>query len=151
MYRRMGLYLVAGVLLATVAQAGTKEPSWRGSGGWGAGMPYASLFDATRLIRVAGEVARIERVVPQVGMAEGYALVLRSRDQLQTVHLGPVWFLERQDYSVEAHEEVEIVGSRVSLDGQPVIVATVLITNGRTLQLRDAEGLPVWSSWRRTQ
>lgn len=151
MFKRGGLLLFCLGLLATTVVAGAKEPTWRGSGGWGAGMPYSSRFDASSMTRFGGEVQRIERVVPLVGMAEGYALVVRQRDQVQTVHLGPAWFLERQDISVEPHDQVEISGSRVVLDGQAVIMAATMVKHGRLLQLRDGEGLPVWSSWRQTR
>lgn len=149
--RQIWLGLLGCGLWAATSWAAAKEASWRGSGGWGAGMPYAERYDAARRTTVTGEVVRVERVVPQPGMAEGYALVLRSREQLQTVHLGPVWFLERQDYAVEAHDQVEVSGSRVQLDGQTVVIAAALVKNGRVLYLREEDGLPVWSSWRRAR
>lgn len=151
MGRRIWLGLACSGLLLLTTGAVTKEVAWRGSGGWGAGMPYSALYEGAREIRLSGEVVRIERVVPLAGMAEGYALILRIRDQLQTVHLGPVWFLERQDYSVETHENVTVVGAQIQLEGQQVLMAKTLLKSGRALQLRDDAGLPVWSSWRRAQ
>lgn len=144
-----GGVLLASLLLAAAALAAPRDVVWRGSGGWGAGMPYADAFDRSRMLHLSGEVVRLERVIPQPGMAEGYALSLRVRDQVHTVHLGPAWFLERQDLSLEPHDVVEVAGARIVFGGQSLLLAAEVVKNGQVLLLRDEQGLPLWSAWRR--
>ena len=111
-------------------------------------MPYARLFvDGSRL-QVRGEVVRLQRVVPMAGMADGYALLLRNRAETFTVHLGPAWYLERQDFPFDVADSVEVSGSRVILAGQPVLMAIEVRKKGKVLLLRNSDGLPHWSAWR---
>lgn len=149
--RRVLLGLVCLGVLALGQEgkaAGSREMVWRGSGGWGAGLPYAQLFDQGVPIRASGNIARIERVVPLTGMAEGCALSLRTREQVLRVHLGPVWYLERQDFPLEIDDKVEVSGARTMLEGEVVLLATAVRKKDKILQLRNDKGLPLWSAWR---
>lgn len=145
--------LVVGCLLVCGAMAGSaaaapREVEWRGSGGWGGGHPYALAFNRTAAVRVSGEVVRLERVTPLPGMADGYALLVKTRDESLQVDLGPAWYLERQDFSLEARDTVTVNGARVRVGGRNVIMATSVAKRDKLLLLRETDGLPLWSSWR---
>lgn len=127
----------------------SSEIKWRGSGGWGVGLSYAGLFDPVTVRTLSGEVIRVVREVPAPGMAEGVVMTLRSRDETLTVHLGPLWFLERQDaLMLLPGDTLEVRGSLVSTVNGRFMVASELTRKGRVLRLRDPQGLPVWSAWR---
>lgn len=121
---------------------------WRGSGGWGAGLPYGRHFDPALVRDLAGEIVAVERFVPLPGMAEGVLLHLRTPEETVTVHLAPLWFLERQDVALTVGARVTVHGSRVTLDGRPVLMAIRVTGTGRLLTLREENGLPLWSAWR---
>lgn len=149
--QRVRTSLVGLVLLTLVggaAEGATREVVWRGSGGWGAGMPYAQHFERGNREKLNGTVVRMERIVPLPGMADGYGLTLRTREQPMSVHLGPVWYLERQDFPIEVDDVVEVLGVRVVLEGQTVLLATEVRKKGKVLSLRSEAGLPLWSAWR---
>ncbi|PLX83231.1 MAG: DNA-binding protein [Desulfuromonas sp.] len=122
---------------------------WRGSGGWGAGLPYGRNYDPAAEQSLQGTVMRLDRSAPVRGMADGLHLILKTRDGQVSVHLGPVWFLERQDFSLEEGSSVEVVGSRVIFDGASVLIARQVKKADKVLVLRDGEGFPRWSGWRR--
>jgi hypothetical protein len=65
------------------------------------------------------------------------------------VHLGPVWYIERQDIKIDPGDKVEITGSRITFQGKPAIIAVELKKGTEILKLRDENGFPVWSGWRR--
>jgi hypothetical protein len=142
-----GCLLLCGVLAAPVAAA-PREVEWRGSGGWGGGHPYALGFNKAATVKVSGEVMRLERVTPLPGMSDGYALLLKTRDETLQVDLGPAWYLERQDFSLEVRDAVTVSGARVRIGGRHVIMATSVAKRDKLLLLREADGLPLWSSWR---
>jgi hypothetical protein len=44
---------------------------------------------------------------------------------------------------------VEVRGSRVTMGGKPVIIAAEVRKGDAVLTLRDDQGVPMWSGWRR--
>jgi hypothetical protein len=82
-------------------------------------------------------------------MKRGIHLLLKTEKETIPVHLGPDWFIERQDTKIEKGDRIEIKGSRVTLGGKPAIIAAELKKGESVLILRDSAGVPVWSGWRR--
>jgi hypothetical protein len=44
---------------------------------------------------------------------------------------------------------VEVKGSRVTFEGKPAIIAAEVKKGDEVLKLRDENGFPMWSGWRR--
>ncbi len=86
----------------------------------------------------------------QEGMYPGMALLVDTKSHGQVlVHLGPVWYLERQEFTINPGDEVGIKGMCDKLDGKMVVVAYELTKGDYVLQLRDAQGRPNWEAWRK--
>lgn len=66
-----------------------------------------------------------------------------------SVRLGPRWYLENQDVKIQPKDKVEVKGSRVTVQGQPAIIAAEVKKGGETLMLRDEASIPMWAGWRR--
>lgn len=61
------------------------------------------------------------------------------------VRLGPAWFLDRQGIGFAAGDELAIVGSRISVDDRPAVLAAVVRRGDQALELRDlTTGAPKW-------
>lgn len=146
------LILAAAVLAAATAAVGAGMPgrgAMRGHGGWGPGGDYARRFDPKTMETVAGEVAAVQRVAPLRGMAKGVHLVLKMEKGSLSVHLGPAWYLDNQEFELAKGDKVIVKGSRVVFDEKPALVATEVTKGDLTLTLRDENGFPLWSGWRR--
>ena len=65
------------------------------------------------------------------------------------VHLGPEWYIERLDGKLAKGDAVEVKGSRVTFAGNPAIIAAEVKKGDAILKLRDDNGIPAWSGWRR--
>ncbi|MDP3541017.1 MAG: hypothetical protein Q8T11_00960 [Elusimicrobiota bacterium] len=145
--------IAAAAVLAVVTAlaAAPAEAQWRrrDGGGWGMSGAYARSFNPKTVETLEGEVAKVEPVSPRRGMSPGLHLTLKTAKEEVPVHLGPQWFLERQEFSVEPKERLSVTGSRVMIDGKAAVIASELRKDGMTLVLRDAQGYPVWSGWRR--
>jgi hypothetical protein len=63
--------------------------------------------------------------------------------------LGPAFYLENQDVKIEPKDKVEVKGSRVTFEGKPAIIAAEVKKGDEVLRLRDDNGFPMWSGWRR--
>ena len=141
--------LVAALILVATAAFAQGWKGYRGSGGWGLGTPYTGLFNPSTVETIAGEVQKVEAVVPMKGMNTGVQLILKSDKETIPVHMGPGWYIERLDTKIEKGDKVEIRGSRVNFGGKPAIIAAEIRKGNAALMLRDSSGIPVWAGWRR--
>ena len=91
----------------------------------------------------------MDTITPMEGMSIGVHLMVKTDKETISVHLGPAWHIPRQDMKIVPGEKVEISGSRITFQGQPAIIATEVKKGTEILKLRDENGFPVWSGWRR--
>jgi hypothetical protein len=75
--------------------------------------------------------------------------MLKTEDETISVHLGPGWYIENQDVKIQPKDKLEVKGSRVTFEGKPVIIAAEVKKGDEVLKLRDKNGFPLWSGWRR--
>jgi len=139
--------VIAGLLFCPGAMA--QGMKLRGSGGWGAGLPYNRLYDPATVQTLRGEVLKLDKLIPMEGMSDGLDLVLKTKEETIPVHLGPVWYLEHQEFLIESGNRIEVVGSRMSFEGSPALIAAEVKKADKVLSLREENGFPLWSCWRR--
>jgi hypothetical protein len=87
----------------------------RGSAGWGPGTPYARMYDPKTVETVSGAVASVETLTPMQGMGAGLHLLLNTDKGVISVHLGPAWYLESQDVSLQPGDRVQVLRRYVIL------------------------------------
>jgi hypothetical protein len=88
-------------------------------------------------------------VTPMNGMSAGVHLLLKTDKETIPVHLGPEWYISNQELKLEPKDKVEVKGSRVMFNGKPAIIASEVVKGEQVLKLRDDNGIPLWSGWRR--
>jgi len=137
------------ILLFAAESLAQRGGGWRGSGGWGMGGKYCRMYDPKTVETISGEVLSVTRVTPMKGMSKGVHLLVKTDKENISVHLGPTWFIDSQDVKIERKDRVEVKGSRITFEGKPAIIAAELTKGNQTLKLRDENGIPVWSGWRR--
>ena len=141
--------LSLSVVIASTSYAQPGMKKWKGSGGWGAGKEYNRMYDPKTVETISGDVISVDRITPKRGMSYGVHLVLKTDRETVSVHLGPGWYIENQDIRIEPKDKVEVKGSRITFEGKPAIIAAEIKKGDKTLRLRDGNGFPVWSGWRR--
>jgi hypothetical protein len=146
----LGLAAIASLAIATdaLAQRGPGM-TWGGSGGWGPRSSYNKMYDPKTVETISGEVISVERITPGKGMSAGLHINVKTDKETISVHLGPSWYLENQDITIEAKDKVEVKGSRITFGGKPAIIVAEVKKNDDVLRLRGDDGFPVWSGWRR--
>ena len=150
--KKMTILLAVTALLGILAAPeayGQRGPRGRGGGGWGADSQYNRLYDPKTVETVSGEVIAVRHITPTNGMSYGVHLELKTEKETVSAHLGPGWFIENQDITIEPKDKVEIKGSRVMFDGKPAIIAAEVKKGDEVLKLRDENGFPRWAGWRR--
>ncbi|MCC7429972.1 DNA-binding protein [bacterium] len=143
--------IVVTVLVGSLLITSQAQPwrGWKGSGGWGCKSNYQRNYNPQKVVTVKGKVLKVEEITPASGMAYGIHLLFKTEAETLSVHLGPVWFVERQDFEVNKNDELEIKGSKITLDNSKVLIASEVKKGEDELILRDENGFPLWSGFGR--
>jgi hypothetical protein len=120
-----------------------------GSGGWGMGTPYGRMYNPATVETISGEVIGIDKITPMRGMSYGVHMTVKTDKEAISVHLGPGWYMENQDIKIKPKDKIVVKGSRATFDGKPAIIAAEIKKGDDVLKLRDENGYPAWSGWRR--
>ena len=117
----------------------------RGGGPGGGGR----MYDPKTVETVSGEVTSAQQVHHGKGGGQrggGYGVHVRLKTDTGEiwVHLGPTWYLDKQGLKIATGDRIEVRGSRVTLEGQPAIIAAEVKKGNQSLRLRDATGVPAW-------
>ncbi len=147
--KRLSVVSLVFVLLSVAALAAAQPwQGWKGSGGWGMGGGYSRMYDPSKVETVSGEVVSVEQLAPMKRMGMGIGLKLSTGKETLTVHLGPTWYIERQDMKIAAGDKVEIKGAKAVRMGQDIFIAGEVKKGNEVLKLRDEDGFPLWAGTR---
>ena len=113
------------------------------------GNTYSRMFNPSTIDTISGEVLSVDAITPMKGMSYGVHLTVKTNRETLSVHLGPAWYVENQDIRIDPKDKIEVVGSRITFEGKPAIIASEVSKGNEILKLRDKNGFPFWSGWRR--
>jgi hypothetical protein len=107
------------------------------AGGRGMGM-----YNPQTVTTIKGTV---ETRGPQIGRRiQHVSWVIKTDKGNVTVHLGPARFISQQQMVINPGDTMEATGSEMQMGGGTMMVAKEVTVKGKTLKLRDDQGLPVW-------
>ncbi|KJR42936.1 hypothetical protein MCHI_001139 [Candidatus Magnetoovum chiemensis] len=119
-----------------------------GSGGWGCGYNFQRMYNPAAVTTVVGIVESIDQVVPFSGMSYGVHINLKTDKGIVSVHLGPAWYLDRQDLTINKGDKLEITGSMTTFNTGNALIASTVKKGYDVLTLRDQSGVPYWAGCR---
>jgi hypothetical protein len=128
------------ILFSSLSLMGQNDTS-----NWGRNSRYNKVYDAKTWTQVTGEILVVEQIVPQKGTSAGIHISLKTKTKTIAVHLGPKWYLDKQQLQLKAGDKVEVQGSMVTIDSKETIIAEKVKKDGKVLTLRDGNGKPLWS------
>lgn len=134
------IILVALFVLLFAPSVLAQKPSGE-SGGTQASSPK---YDFATETKVKGTVEEV-RLVP--GPNEGTHVILKSGSDTILVHIAPPEFLKDFEFPVSKGDQLQVVGSKLMIDGQPEILAKEITKENNSFTLRDKKGVPVWNTW----
>jgi hypothetical protein len=139
----MPLVLVAALCLPFSLAAFAAEDA---SYGPGRGAHHKRMFDAKTVESVTGDVTLVNKISRGRGTSYSVHLVLKTETEEIPVHLGPSWYLDKQEVKIGQNDKIEVKGSRVTFQGgKQAIVAAEVKKGDALLKLRDENGTPAWS------
>lgn len=130
--------VAAGVLLGSTVLAQGRQGQRHGR----------RMYDPSTETTLTGTVDTVENITPPRGGGRGVGglhLTLKTGTESIEVHLGPIAFLKEKNVGIEKGDTLKVLGSRVTLDGTPVLVAREITKGDRTVTLRDESGRPLWA------
>ncbi len=135
-FRRLGI-LIASVFTVTVLGVVVTH-----------GQMGPRHYDPSTETTVQGSVTAVNTVT---GMRRwtGLHLTVQSADQKYDVHVGPSTYVDSSGFKFAEGDQVEVVGSKVDVNGAPALIAREIRKDGKVLSLRDKQGFPLWSGGRR--
>jgi hypothetical protein len=93
---------------------------------------------------VSGEVIDIYEATSKQGYRSGLHLLLKANEETIDVHLGPISYIEGQNFHFEPGDALEIKGDHFTNSSMPTMTAIEVKKNNETLILRDEDGFPMW-------
>jgi len=126
------------ILTATTALAQGRGP--------GMGMPN---YDPKTEVTVKGIIEDVQQQQGRHGWM-GTHLLLKTDSGVLDVHVGPSGYITEKQFSFAKGDAIEVIGSKVMIQDKDALLAREIIKGGKTLVLRNAQGIPQWSGsrWR---
>jgi hypothetical protein len=114
------------------------------------GLGLGRLYDSRTVQTISGKVTAVDSLAARKGGAHGWRRVTLETDQGEMpVILGPAWFLEKHKFNLAPGDTLETLGSRITFEERPCLLAAQVKKGKQTLKLRDKAGLPLWGGPRR--
>lgn len=104
------------------------------------------MYDPATETIVKGNVDQVTQ--PSRGRMSGTHLFVKADGMTTEVALGPSAFVSGQGFSFAKGDAVEVTGSKVTQSGKEYVIAREVIKDGKTLTLRDKNGIPAWAGRR---
>jgi hypothetical protein len=100
-------------------------------------------YDPATETKLKGTVEELKFVPPAGAKQVGYLMLKSGSDTVQ-VFLGPKKFLDDMGATFKPGDAVEVMGSKVKVDGADEILGREVVKGDDVLTLRFADGKPAW-------
>lgn len=100
----------------------------------------AATYDTASEVSISGTLAQ----PPSRGRNGLHLTVRQSGGGMVDVRTAPGSYLASRGFSLAQGDQVEVTGSRMTVSGSTILVARQVTKHGRTLDLRDRAGKPLW-------
>lgn len=131
------LFIGLSVLLALIATIAVAQ------GGYG-----GRMYDPKTEVTVKGTVEDVQQHTGKQGWS-GTHLTLNTDASVLNVHVGPSSYIAQKQFSFAKGDKIEVVGSKATINGKDALLAREITKDGKTLVLRNAQGVPEWAGGRR--
>ncbi len=144
----LAIFLTAGLFSSQSVFGQPAMPEYQNNGP-SADSQYSPLYNTKTVEALLGTVVAVDKSTPRGrGRYYGVHIVLKTDKETIIVHLGPAWYLDAHGPTIRTGDKIEVVGSRVTIDNKPVVLAAEIRKGNQFLQLRTTGGIPLWGGGR---
>lgn len=102
-------------------------------------------YDLTTEFRVKGlVVATNDHICPMCGGLGSHLMLKADSGTVVEVHLAPTKFINEYHLVIVPGDNIEVLGSSVTIDGTTALVAREVTRGQETFVFRDPDGKPAW-------
>jgi hypothetical protein len=101
-------------------------------------------YDQATVQTFAGVVVETRDYNCPVSGTMGSHITLKGSSAEIEVHLAPARFMKQYEIAIGKGDQVTVVGSRITYEGKPALIARTVIIGRDTFNFRDAKGTPLW-------
>jgi len=106
------------------------------------------MYNPATEVTLKGVVEEVKTISGPWGWG-GTHLTLKTESGTFDVHLGPSTYLKEKGFKFVKGKQLEVTGSKVKYQNQEATIAREVKMGGKTLTLRNAQGVPEWAGRRR--
>jgi hypothetical protein len=106
-------------------------------------------YDVATVTDVKATVVSIREVSKTEPLDGLYLTVKSDKNETIDVYVGPSEFVKTFGVTFAKGDEIEVIGSKLKVDGAALILAREVTRKETTLILRDKNGEPFWVHWTR--
>jgi hypothetical protein len=96
-------------------------------------------------VTVTGTVEEVKQHSNPGGAGLDVHVIFKTDEETLEVHLGPPAWMADNGFTMAKGDKLEVIGSKMQLEGRAAIVAREVTKNRMTLIFRDAKGNPLWT------
>ena len=108
-------------------------------------------YSQAALETVSAEVIDVYEATSRQGYRAGLHLLIKTNEETIDVHLGPISYIEGQNFNFEPGDVLKIKGDLLNDSQIPTMIATEVTKDNETLTLRYEDGFPLWRASLRQQ
>jgi hypothetical protein len=104
----------------------------------------APRYNAATEVKVEGVVQEVQQFWCPVNGDEGTHLMVKTDSGILQVHVAPRRFLHGNGVNFSQGDQIAVVGSMVTYEGHPAMIARKIIRGDQTFAFRQPNGMPLW-------
>lgn len=101
-------------------------------------------YDPKTEVTVKGMIEAVQEQAGKNGNA-GIHVLLKTDSGTLPVHVGPSAYITKKQFSFAKGNEISVLGSKVTIADKEILLAREITKDGKTLVLRNAQGIPEWA------
>ena len=101
-------------------------------------------YDEANQQTVRGWVVETRDFQCPVNNAMGSHITVKTETGSIEVHLAPASFMKQYDIAFAKDQNVTVVGSKITYEGKPALIAKSVAVGHETFNFRDPKGRPLW-------
>lgn len=136
----MNRMLKIGCLLAATCALTLAQPP---TGGMRHGHMKMVPYEVSSETTITGTVEDV--LQPHMGHMMGTHLIVKTATETIEVHVGPSNFVTKEGFAFGKGDSIQVLGSKVTIDGKEALISREVTKDGKTLILRDKTGRPLWA------
>jgi hypothetical protein len=106
-------------------------------------------YDVATVVDVKATVVSVREVSKTEPLDGLYLTVKSDKNETFDVYVGPSEFVKSFGVTFAKGDEIEVIGSKLKVDGTTLILAREVTRKETTLILREKNGEPFWVHWTR--